>query len=268
MNNNPIGILDSGVGGLTVLKAIAKELPDESFVYIGDSANTPYGSKSKEEICARTSKLVDFLISKQVKLIVVACNSSTVSCLEELRKEYPDMPFIGTVPVIKTAAAVSKNRRIGVLSTTTTAKSDYQKRLIEEFASDCTVFSHGSDDLVPLIERGKERSEEMTHVLTKVLKPFQEEGIDALVLGCTHFPFVEDQMQDIMGKDVQLLDSGGAIARQVRRVLEQNNSLAGEHPQTISIFTTGSIDIPKKLLQDTFGNKAVEYGTYAYEYNN
>ena len=109
MTNNPIGILDSGVGGLTVLKAITAELPHESFIYLGDSANTPYGAKSEEEICARSKRLVDFLMSKNVKLIVVACNTITVSCLDQLRKDYPEMPFIGTVPVIKTAAAVTKN---------------------------------------------------------------------------------------------------------------------------------------------------------------
>src|SRR5262245_22974677 len=126
MNNHPIGVLDSGLGGLTVLSSIVKELPNEQFIYIGDSKNTPYGKKTEEEIYHLSKRLIEFLLQKKVKLIVVACNTITVSCLERLRTDYPDMPIVGTVPVIKTAAAVSKNKCIGILSTTRTAQSDYQ----------------------------------------------------------------------------------------------------------------------------------------------
>src|SRR6266480_7134956 len=143
MNNNPIGILDSGVGGLTVLQALVHELPHESAIYNGDSHNTPYGAKSEEEIYRLSKRLIEFLLKKEVKLIVIACNTITVTCLDKLRSEYPNVPIVGTVPVIKTAAEVSKNKRIGILSTTRTAQSTYQKRLIEEFANGCTVFNHG-----------------------------------------------------------------------------------------------------------------------------
>jgi glutamate racemase len=267
MNNSPIGIFDTGVGGLTVLQAIAHELPHESLIYAGDSANTPYGTKSEEEIYSRTKKLVEFLLSKNVKLIVIACNTITVSCLDQLRKDYPQMPFIGTVPVIKTAAAVTKNKRIGVLSTTVTAQSVYQKKLIEHFANDCIVFDYGNDELVPLIESGRENSEEMKKVLTKILSTFQKEEIDTLVLGCTHFPFLKDQMQELLGAEVNLLDSGGAIARQVRRVLEHNESLAKDNIQAINIFTTGNIEIPKKLLHPLREKHTIEFETFTYEYD-
>src|SRR5258708_19285848 len=228
MNNNPIGILDSGIGGLTVLASVVQQLPHESVVYIGDSRNTPYGVRSAEEIYHLSKRLIEFLLKKQVKLIVIGCNTITVSCLDRLHSDYPNIPLVGTVPVIKTAAAISQKKRIGILSTTRTAQSDYQKHLIEEFANDCTVFNHGTDELVPLIEKGKAESEEMTTVLQKVLEPFQEEDIDALALGCTHFPFLEEQMRRILDPKVQLLDSGSAIARQVRRVLEHNNCLVIE----------------------------------------
>lgn len=259
MNNYPIGILDSGVGGLTVLAAITQELPHESIIYVGDSANTPYGVKSEEEIYIRAKQLVEFLITRKVKLIVIACNTITVSCLDKLRIDYPDIPLIGTVPVVKTASTVSKSKRIGILSTTGTAKSEYQKKLIEEFAGECTVFNHGNDALVPLLEAGEEASEEMDSVLKKALHTFQEEKVDTLVLGCTHFPFLEKKMSDILGPQVQLLDSGGAVARQVRRVLQQNNALIKDHEANVSIFTTGNIHIAEKLLYSIIKGQQISF---------
>jgi glutamate racemase len=257
MNNYPIGVLDSGVGGLTVLQSIVHELPDESVLYIGDSKNTPYGAKPPEEIYRLSKRLIEFLLQNKVKIIVIGCNTITVSCLDRLRSEYPNVPIIGTVPVIKTAAAVSKNRRIGILSTTVTAQSDYQKHLIEEFASDCTVFNHGTDALVPLIEQGKIESSEMADSLNEVLKQFSSERIDALALGCTHFPFLIEKIRQILGPDVQLLDSGGAIARQVKRVLEHNNSLAIEKKENVMIYTTGNMQIAQNLAQRILGEKDI-----------
>lgn len=267
MNNNPIGILDSGVGGLTVLKAVAEELPHESIIYIGDSQNTPYGAKSAEEIYVLAKRLIAFLLVKQVKLIVIACNTITVSCLDRLRNDYPDLPIVGTVPVIKTAAAISKNKRIGILSTTRTAQSDYQKHLLEEFANGCEEFNHGTDELVPLIEQGKMESEEMEATLRHVLVPFQKEHVDTLALGCTHFPFLREHMQKILGKDVQLLDSGGAIARQVKRVLEHNNALSDEKERQINIFTTGNMEIAKKLAQSTIKEQVATVEKIALPYD-
>ena len=255
MNTNPIGILDSGIGGLTVLKSIVKELPHESIIYIGDSKNTPYGTKTQDEIYHLSKQLIKFLLKKQVKLIVIACNTITVSCLDRLRSDYPYMPIVGTVPVIKTAAAVSQKKRIGILSTTRTAQSEYQKHLIEEFASDCQVFNHGTDDLVPLIEEGKVRTEEMTAAVEKALTVFSKEDIDTLVLGCTHFPFLEEQMKHILGKDIQLLDSGDAIARQVRRVLEHNDSLMTEGEGNVIVCTTGNMKIAENLGRMALGEK-------------
>jgi len=257
MNNHPIGILDSGVGGLTVLGEIVRELPDESFLYIGDSKNTPYGPKSPEEIYLLAKRLVEFLLAKHVKLIVVACNVITVSCLDQLRNDYTEVPIIGTVPVIKTAAQISKAKHIGILSTTGTAKSDYQKHLIEEFSNGCIVFNYGTDKLVPLIEQGKVESAEMATVLQEVLKPFSKEYIDVLALGCTHFPFLKKQMEQILGPDVKLLDSGGAIARQVRRVLEHNNALTTGKGENVMIYTTGNMHIAKNLAASTIKERLV-----------
>lgn len=247
MNNNPIGILDSGVGGLTVLQAVIEELPGESIIYIGDSQNTPYGAKKPEAIYHLAKRMIEVLKAKNVKLIVIACNTITVSCMDRLRTDYPNIPLIGTVPVIKTAAKISENKRIGILSTTITAKSDYQNHLIEEFADGCTVFNHGNDKLVPLIEKGLITSTEMSEVLYPVLAPFLKEEIDTLVLGCTHFPFVKSQIQEFLGQHVTLLDSSGAVARQVKRVLQHNDILATDKPQKVIIYTTGNKQIVQHL---------------------
>ena len=255
MDNRPIGIFDSGVGGLTVLGDIVKELPNESIIYIGDSRNTPYGARSEEEIYLLSKKLVEFLLEKKVKLIVIACNTITVSCLDKLRSNYPDIPIIGTVPVVKMAASFSKTKRIAILSSTRTAKSAYQKKLIRTFASGCTVFNEGTDTLVPLVEKGRLEGKEITNALREVLVGIKKEHIDTLALGCTHFPFLRQQMQQILGPDIRLLDSGGAIARQVRRVITQNDVCVTKDEGTVAIFTTGNMQIVKKLAHMTIKGK-------------
>ena len=255
MRNQPIGILDSGVGGLTVFKEIVHLLPHESIMYIGDSQSTPYGQYSADKIHKLAKKLVDFLISKKAKIIVIACNTITVSCLDKLREEYPQIPIIGTVPVVKTAAEVTKNKKIGILSTTNTAKSTYQKHLVEKFANNCYVFEHGTDELVPLIEKGEFNGKKMNEVLERTLMKFKREEIDTLALACTHFPFVADKMHEILGDKVRLLDSGAAIARQVQRVLDNNEAFANHTTPTYAFFTTGKKEsfekVAKHLGKDT-----------------
>lgn len=239
MNNKPIGILDSGVGGLTIWQEIAAQLPEESTVYIADSKNCPYGSRSKDEIHTLASRLVQFLVNKQCKLIVIACNTITVNCIDRLRVEFPHIPLIGTVPVIKMAVERSQSRRIGVLSTTSTAESQYQKDLIAKFGFNATIINRGTDQLVPLVEQGIMSGVTVDQILKAELKPFQEADIDVLALGCSHYPFLRDSMQQILGSNIEILDSAGAIARQVKRVLEKNGSLNSQSNPTYDFYTTG-----------------------------
>lgn len=234
MDNRPIGLLDSGVGGLTIWQEIVKKLPNESTIYIADSKNCPYGIKTAEEIYNLAKRLVAFLATQNVKLIVIACNTITVSCLDKLREEFKDVPIIGTVPVIKTAAEKTKKGKIGILSTVQTSKSRYQKDLIKKFAKDLEVLNIGTDKLVPLIEKGKN----VDSILPQILKPFEK--IDVLALGCTHFPLIKDKIQKILGSKVLILDSGAAIARQVRRVLKHNKILTGNKKFKRYFYTTGS----------------------------
>lgn len=253
--HNPIGILDSGLGGLSICRSIMDELPHESTLYIADSAHTPYGKRSASEVLDLTRKMIDFLRTKHVKAVVVACNTITVSGIASFRETYPDVPIIGTVPAVKPAVAVTKNKRIGILSTTGTAQSDYQKQLIREFASDCMVITHGTDELVPLIEQGIVDGEHMDKILQKQLVIFQKEQVDTLVLGCTHYPLVKDSIAKILGSNVTILDSGEAIAHQVRRVLENADDIVRSSNLCHEFYTTGSKDIAKKLLYATIGDK-------------
>ena len=234
MDNKPIGIFDSGVGGLSIYKEIVRELPLESTIYIADSKNIPYGTKTPKEIHKLARKLVQFLLKKNVKLIVVACNTITVSSLDKLRREFPQIPIVGTVPVIKTASKSSKDKKIGILSTVRTAESQYQKNLIKKFARGNKVLNIGTDKLVPLIESGRN----VDLVLKEELKPFINSQVDVLALGCTHFPLIKNKIQGILGSKVLILDSGPAIARQVRRVLTNNNILSSSKKDYI-FYTTG-----------------------------
>lgn len=253
MNNNPIGILDSGVGGLSIWREITLQLPRESTIYVADSKNCPYGEKSQEEVYHLTKRIVEFLVGKGSKLIVIACNTATVSALEKLRQDFKDLPIVGTVPVVKTAATNSKTKKIGILSTTLTSQSQYHKDLIETFANGCEVVNIGTDNLVPLIERGDIDSPKAKKALLEDLRPFKEAKIDALALGCSHYPFLKNEIQNIMGSDVQILDSGGAIARQVKRVLENNDTLSSQNQPTHCFYTTGNEvqfrGVVRKLLE-------------------
>lgn len=238
MLESPIGIIDSGLGGLSIWKSIRAILPHESLLYIGDHGNLPYSKKETEFIRDRVICLIRFLLQKKAKMVVVACNTATVAGIDYYRKIYPQIPIIGVVPVIKTAAQLSKKKSFAVLSTTFTSESDYQKELIQAFARDCTVYNLGCPNLVSFVEKGKISGIEIEHELRMLLDPVKED-IDVIALGCTHYPFLEDQIRGIVGKNVQILDSGGAVARQVERILEHNKSLAKTKNPLDAFFTTG-----------------------------
>lgn len=255
MDTRPIGVLDSGVGGLTVLKEIQSELPYESTIYCGDSQYAPYGKRSSEEILTLAKKLIMFLISRDVKLLVIACNTITVNGINEIRAAFPQIPIIGTVPVIKTAVQMSKKKKIGVLVTGATALSSYNTKLIQEFAEDVTVTVVGTNKLVPLIEAGK--FVDIPCILREELQPFLEEKVDTIVLGSTHFPIIQQPIQYLLGSSVTLLHSGGAVARQTKRVLENNKALTSKKKAHHSIFTTGAITPFQQVAKQILTNDIV-----------
>ena len=250
-----IGILDSGFGGLSVYQSITALLPHESTVYIGDHAFLPYGEKSVHVIQERILALIRFLIHKNVKLIVIACNTGTVAGIELYRTTFPYVPIVGVVPVIKTAAALSKRKRFAVLSTKFTATSAYQKHLIAEFANGYIVHNLGCPNLVSLVEHAVVSGPEVEKKLRRILTPEIIRNIDVIALGCTHYPFLTAAIRAIVGNTIAVLDSGGAVARQVRRILEHNHILATARSGRHTFYSTrkwsGASRIASKLLRKT-----------------
>lgn len=250
-----IGIVDSGFGGLSVYQSITALLPHESTVYIGDHAYLPYGTKTPVTIRRRIKKLIHFLLAKRSKLIVIACNTATVAGIDVYRRWFPAIPIVGVVPVVKTAAEVSKTKKIIVLSTLFTAKSAYQKKLIRKFAGGCRVYNLGCPNLVSLVEEGTLHGEAVKKELQEILIPVVKNGADVIALGCTHYSFLKDQIRAIVGEDIDILDSGGAVARHVERILEHNHILAtggrGRHTFYSTRKWSGASRIASTLLGKT-----------------
>ena len=222
MNTQSIGIFDSGIGGTSIWKEITTLLPNEDTIYLADSKNAPYGEKSAEKIIEFSIKNTELLLEKGCKLIVVACNTATTNAIEILRNKY-DVPFIGIEPAIKPAALQTKTKSIGILATKGTLSSSLFSKTSEQFTSDIKVIEQVGKGIVTLIESGKLVSDEMTLLLHKYLNPMLSQQIDYLVLGCTHYPYLIPQIQKIVGKNVKIIDSGLAVAKQTNAILEKNN---------------------------------------------
>lgn len=219
INKNPIGLFDSGIGGTSIWKEIHQLLPYEDTIYLADSKNAPYGQKSKEEIIELSFKNTEFLLNKNCKLIVVACNTATTNAIKELRAKY-NVPFIGIEPAIKPAALHSKTQKIGILATKGTLNSELFYKNVEQF-QDIQIVEQIGFGLVELIEGGKINSAEMHDLLLKYLNPMVQANIDYLVLGCSHYPYLIPQIKKIIPEKITIIDSGEAVARQTKKVLEE-----------------------------------------------
>jgi glutamate racemase len=238
MDNRPIGIFDSGVGGLSVLVEVQKLLPLENFIFVGDQGNMPYGGKTKEQLNSYADKIMAFLVSQNVKAVIVACNTATVYAIDFLREKYK-MPIIGTVPVIKTIANITKTKKTAVFSTPATTESPYLSALIEKFAPNVTVYKIGGTGLEELIETGDLENKQIDKILHESLEPLLQKNVDIIALGCTHYPFLTDKIQKIVGKNVQVVDSGGAVARRTKAILT-NNQILGSKRTDDFYYTTGN----------------------------
>src|SRR5438876_7936954 len=215
----PIGLFDSGAGGLTILSALRQELPCENYIYFGDTAHCPYGLRSDAEVIKLSSQASQFLIDQGAKLIVVACNTASQTALNTLRATF-SVPFVGVVPAVKPAARATKKGRVGVAATNQAAKALYLRQLIDEFAEGIEVFAVGCPELVALVEQGELDGPVAEEVVRVALEPILKEDIDVIVLGCTHFPALRPVIERITNKRVRVIDSGAAIARRCRSVLE------------------------------------------------
>jgi len=222
-SKNPIGLFDSGIGGTSIWREIHNLLPNENTIYLADSKNAPYGQKSKAEILSLSIKNTEFLLEQNCKLIVVACNTATTNAIKELRARY-DIPFIGIEPAIKPAAVHSKTQTIGVLATKGTLTSELFHKTVSNL-KDINVIEQVGYNLVKLIEEGKLESEEINELLQTYLRPMIDADIDYLVLGCSHYPYLIPQIKNILPANVKIIDSGEAVARQTRNVLEMSGLL-------------------------------------------
>ena len=222
--HGPIGVFDSGIGGTSIWKEITKLLPFENTIYLADSKNAPYGEKSEEDILQLSIKNVDLLLKKKCKLIVVACNTATTNAVHFLRKNY-SVPFIGIEPAIKPAALRTKTKKVGVLATKGTLSSTLFHNTAKIHASGIQVVEQEGKGLVELIEKGKVNSKETALLLGKYITPMLEQDIDCLVLGCTHYPYLVPVLKRILPKNVQIIDSGFAVAKQTKAVLERTQML-------------------------------------------
>lgn len=236
---------------MTIYEEIHKLLPNENIVYLADSKNAPYGEKSKDEIIAISVKNTEFLLSQGCKLIVVACNTASTNAVKYLREHY-DVPFIRVQPAIKPAALNSKTKIVGILATKGTLKSELLFETSQRFAQGVKVVEQVGEGLVSLIESGKMHSPEMTNLLQRHLRPMLDKNIDHLVLGCTHYPFLTDQIKALVGNEVTILDSGEAIARQTRVILEQESLLNLTKGSISRVFYTNQDSGVMQQILDEF----------------
>ena len=249
INENPIGMFDSGIGGTSIWKEVHALMPYENTIYLADSKNAPYGLKSKDEIIALSCKNTEFLLENNCKIIVVACNTATTNAIKELRAKY-NVPFIGIEPAIKPAALQSKTQTIGILATKGTLNSELFHKNVANHP-DVKIIEQIGHGLVQLIENGDMDSAEMEELLKSYLNPMVEKNIDYLVLGCSHYPYLIPQIKKIIPPQIKIIDSGEAVAKQTQKILEQNNLLNLSKRKSSQIFYTNS---EPEVLKNILGN--------------
>ncbi len=256
----PIGVFDSGAGGLTILSALRQELPQEDYIYIGDTAKCPYGVRSDADVAELSVDACRFLLNQGVKLIVVACNTASQAALTILRATF-SVPFIGVVPAVKPAARATKRGHIGVAATNQAVKAVYLHHLIEDFAAGVQVYAVGCPELVTLVEHGELDGPVVEETLQHVLHPLLSKNIDVLVLGCTHFPAMRPAIERVAGKNVTVIDSGAAVAQRTRAVLDTEAIM---HPidmhagmGTVKIWCSGDSDAFSNVASKVLGYPVV-----------
>ena len=262
-DSRPIGIFDSGVGGTSIWKEIHQLLPHEKTIYLSDSKNAPYGIKTQEEIISLSIKNTEKLLAMDCKLIVVACNTATTNAIKILRNTYR-VPFIGIEPAIKPAALKSTNKAIGILATRGTLTSELFAQTSELYTRDINVIEVEGNGLVELIESGKKDSQEAEDLLKKLLQPMIAAGIDYLVLGCSHYPYLIPQLNKILPENVKIIDSGEAVANQTKAVLSKNGLLNSDEKMAPEPeFYT---NLNPKVLSEIIDAESNQYKVYSLDF--
>jgi glutamate racemase len=250
-----MGVFDSGVGGISVLRAIRGQMPEESVIYFADQGHVPYGSRSMQQIQTFSEGITRFLLEQGSKIIVVACNTASAAALKYLREKFPEVQFVGMEPAVKPAAEHTQTGKVGVLATPATFQGALYASVVERFANGVELFQNTCPGLVHQIEQGNLKGRETRRILENALFPMLEKDIDTVVLGCTHYPFVIPLIQQIVGANVRVIDPAPAVAKQAGRLLEakrlRNNS---DSKGEIKFYTSGDPDLLKSLLPELLGN--------------
>ena len=262
LSGRPIGVMDSGVGGISVLKHVHALLPYEDLIYFADSKYAPYGNKTPAQITARCFEMADFLIAKDAKALVVACNTATAAAIDAMREKY-NLPIIGMEPAVKPAAEASKNGVIGVLATVGTLKSAQFAALLESYGRNVKVVTQACVGLVECIERGELDTPETKALIRQYCLPLLAEGADTIVLGCTHYPFVKDVIREIIGAEISLIDTGAAVAKQLKRQLKEKGLLstsqekvASHQKPKVDFWTNSEAENAQHVIEALWGKRA------------
>lgn len=253
--NQPIGFFDSGWGGLSIMKTARQILPSEDFIYVADCANAPYGDRTHEFIVDRARKIARFLFeSQEIKALVIACNTATAEAIDTLRKELPQAPIVGVEPAIKPAVALSKKHCIGMISTTRTASSDRYRQLLKRYGQNSHILSTGCPGLMDCVEAGEFNTATTRELLHRYLDPMLEAGIDTLVLGCTHYPFLSDTIASIVGPEVTLYEPSLAVSRRLQTLLKDAQALRENHTGKECFYVSGLNEQRKSVACRLWGN--------------
>jgi glutamate racemase len=258
----PIGIFDSGIGGISVMSQIQSLLPDESLAYVADSLYAPYGLKSNYEILNRSKAIIDYLIkNKSAKLIVVACNTATAAAIKDLRQIYK-IPIIGMEPAIKPATKSTKCKRVGILATNGTLESAKFSALLETYSGEIEFNTQPCPGLVELIEQGRIDDSSVKNLIQKYLDPLIERKVDTIVLGCTHYVFIRNIIENIMGPEVKIIDTGLAVAKQVKNELEKF-SLQNKSKEKSNSISTNSVNREmEEIIRSIFINSDFKFSYF------
>lgn len=254
--SDPIGVFDSGVGGLTILRAVREALPGEDLVYVADAAYVPYGQKSPEQIRRRATLICGFLVEQGVKAIVVACNTATAAAIDSLRRQWP-IPFIGVEPAVKPAIAATRSGVVGVLATPATLASERYRSLIERFATGVRIVAQPCAGLAEHIECGDLDSAQTEQLLRQFVEPLLAQNADAIVLGCTHYPLVAHIVQRIAGAGVTVIENGTAVAKQLASQLERAGTLRGGTTGREEFWSSGPVQRIEPLLGNLWRTSVV-----------
>lgn len=249
-----IGVIDSGVGGLTVAKEVMRQLPNEKIIYLGDTARCPYGPRTTREVKRFTWEMTSFLLEKKIKMLVIACNTATAAALDEIRKELP-IPVLGVInPGARAAIKKTKNYRVGIIGTVGTVKSGAYERALKSLNSRLFVKAHACPKFVPLVESNEFAGPIAERIVDEALKPMLNEKLDTLILGCTHYPLLEPVIKNVMGESVSVISSGDETAHEISAILQYNGLLdtCEEDPEH-EFYTTGSRRIFSKIASQWLG---------------